>query len=101
VAPAGRRGLCRFLAVEQERSLLQAGSELVLVHCGFLLGFGFPRRRLGLSCASSLIFRQLAWPTLGVLLKYAKAAGVIVDDLIDDDVKLSLSVGSRKKEKKN
>jgi hypothetical protein len=35
------------------------------------------------------------------MLKYAKAAGVSVDDLIDDDVKLSLGMGSRKKERKN
>jgi hypothetical protein len=35
------------------------------------------------------------------MLKYAKAAGVSVDGLIDDDVKLSLGVASRKKEKKN
>jgi len=45
--------------------------------------------------------RGLREPALGVLLKYAKAAGVSVDELIDDDVKLSLGVSSRKKEKKD
>lgn len=44
--------------------------------------------------------RGVREPALGVLLKYAKAAGVSVDDLIDDAVKLSLGASSRKKEKK-
>jgi transcriptional regulator with XRE-family HTH domain len=45
--------------------------------------------------------RGVREPALGVLLKYAKVAGVTVDELIDDDVKLSLDVTSRKREKKN
>jgi len=45
--------------------------------------------------------RGVREPALLVLLKYAKAAGVRVDDLIDDDVKLSLGVDARRKEKKN
>jgi transcriptional regulator with XRE-family HTH domain len=45
--------------------------------------------------------RGVREPALGVLLKYAKTASVRVDDLIDDDVKLSLGKPGPSKRKKN